>query len=99
MRYFETVFMEEVNEFVPKLEGKIAKKIFYNIDNAEQTNDPKLFKKLQNDVWEFRTTHSGVQVRLLAFWDKTNNTNTLVVRLTVLLKKLTKFQKEKLNEL
>lgn len=62
MRYFETVFMEEANEFVSKLDRKIAKKIIYNIDNAERTNDPKLFKKLQNDIWEFRTSHSGVQV-------------------------------------
>ena len=42
--------MEEVNEFVSKLDMKISKKIIYNIDNAEQTNDPKLFKKLQNDI-------------------------------------------------
>lgn len=93
MKYFETVFMEEVNEFVSKLDRKIVKKIIYNIDNAEQTNDPKLFKKLQNDIWEFRTSHSGVQVRLLAFWDKTNNKNTLVVATHGFIKKVDKVPK------
>jgi phage-related protein len=85
--------MEEVNEFISKLDVKIAKKIIYNIDNAEQTNDPKLFKKLQNDIWEFRTSHSGLQVRLLAFWDKTNNTNTLVVATHGFIKKVDKVPK------
>lgn len=55
MRYFETKFLEEADEFISGLDRKTIKKIFYNIDLAEQTNDPKLFKKLQNDIWEFRT--------------------------------------------
>jgi hypothetical protein len=79
MRYFETKFMEEANEFVAKLDSKTIKKIFYNIDLAEQTNDPKLFKKLQNDIWELRTKFAGLQVRLLAFWDKTDSKETLVI--------------------
>ena len=61
MKYFETRFMEEVNEFISELDPKTIKKIFYNIDLAEQTNDPKLFKKLQNDIWELRAKFSGLQ--------------------------------------
>lgn len=79
MRYFETKFLEEANEFISHLDSKTIKKIFYNIDLAEQTNDPKLFKKLQNDIWEFRTKFAGLQIRLLAFWDKTDNKETLVI--------------------
>jgi phage-related protein len=79
MRYFETKFLEEADEFISGLDRKTIKKIFYNIDLAEQTNDPKLFKKLQNDIWEFRTKYAGLQIRLLAFWDKTDNKETLVV--------------------
>lgn len=66
--------MEEANEFISQLDPKVIKKIFYNID--EQTNDPKLFKKLQNDIWELRTKFVGLQIRLLAFWDKTDNKKT-----------------------
>ncbi|MDF0692878.1 type II toxin-antitoxin system RelE/ParE family toxin [Aquirufa ecclesiirivi] len=71
--------MEEANEFLGELDAKTIKKILYNIDLAEQTNDSKLFKKLQNEIWEFRTTFGGLQIRLLAFWDKTDNKHTLVI--------------------
>lgn len=70
MRYFETKFLEEADEFIANLDLKTIKKILYNIDLAEQTNDPRLFKKLQGDIWEFRTMFAGIQIRLLAFGTK-----------------------------
>jgi len=57
---------------------------------AEQTNDPKLFKKLQHDIWEFRTKYAGLQFRLLAFWDKSNNKETLVIATHGFIKKVDK---------
>ncbi len=90
MRFFETRFMEEANEFISKLDRKSIRKIFYNIDLAEQTNDPKLFKKLQNDIWELRTKFGGLQIRLLAFWDKTDNKKTLVIATHGFVKKVDK---------
>ena len=78
MRYFETRFLEEANQFLAKLDTKSANKIIYNIDLAELTNDPKLFKKLTAEIWELRTVF-GLQFRLLAFWDKSNNKETLVI--------------------
>jgi phage-related protein len=87
MKYFETIFMEEANDFIASLDAKIIRKIIYNIDLAEQTNDPKLFKKLQHDIWEFRTQYLGLQIRLLAFWDKTNQQETLLLPHMVLSKK------------
>ena len=67
MRYFETKFLNEADEFISKLDKKTARKIIHNIDLAEQTNDPRLFKKLQSEIWEFRTNYAGLQIRLLAF--------------------------------
>ena len=90
MKYFETRFMEEANEFIAELDPKTIRKIFYNIDLAEQTNDPKLFKKLQNDIWELRTKFAGVQIRLLAFWDKSDNKETLVIATHGFIKKVDK---------
>ena len=78
MHYFHTQFLEEADKFIAGLDPKTIKKVFYNIDLAEQTNDPKLFKKLQQDIWEFRTKYAGLQIRLLAFWDKTDDKETLV---------------------
>ena len=45
MRFFKTMFLVEADEFISQLDPKATKKVFYNIDLAEQTNDPKLFKK------------------------------------------------------
>ena len=90
MRYFETEFLDEAKKFLKTLQPKTAKKVFYNIDLAEQTNDPKLFKKLKSDIWEFRTKYAGLQVRLLAFWDKTDNKETLVIATHGFIKKVDK---------
>jgi phage-related protein len=90
MRYFETLFMEEAEDFIATLDSKAIKKIIYNIDLAEQTNDPRLLKKLQNEIWEFRTMYAGLQIKLLAFWDKTNSTKTLVIATHGFLKKVDK---------
>lgn len=90
MRYFETKFLNEAEEFLDKLDPETTRKIIYNIDHAELTNDPKLFKKLQNDIWEFRTEFAGLQIRLLAFWDKTDNKETLVIATNGFIKKVDK---------
>ena len=90
MRFFETRFLVEADKFISGLGKKTIKKIFYNIDLAEQTNDPKLLKKLQNDIWEFRTKYAGLQIRLLAFWDKTDNNETLVLATHGFIKKVDK---------
>jgi phage-related protein len=97
MKYFEIRFLEEAEEFISKLDSKTIKKIFYNIDLAEQTNDPKLLKKLQNDIWEFRTKFAGLQIRLLAFWDKTDNKETLVVATHGFVKKVNKVPKNEID--
>ena len=90
MRYFETQFLEEADKFISQLDPKAIRKVFYNIDLAEQTNDPKLFKKLQKEIWEFRIRHNGLQIRLLAFWDKTAPTATLVFATHGFIKKVDK---------
>lgn len=39
--------------------------------------DKELFKKLNDDIWEFRTRYQATTYRLLAFWD--NEAGSLVV--------------------
>lgn len=96
MKYFETRFLVEADKFLANLDPKTRRKIFYNIDLAEQTNDPKLLKKIQNDIWEFRTVHMGLQIRLLAFWDKSDNRSTLVVATHGFIKKGDKLPKSEI---
>ncbi|MGV3529568.1 MAG: type II toxin-antitoxin system RelE/ParE family toxin [Flavisolibacter sp.] len=90
MKYFQTKFLEKANEFLAGLDRKSAAKVIYNVDLAEQTNDPRLFKKLQGEIWEFRTKFAGKQIRLLAFWDKTEKMGTLVLATHGFIKKVDK---------
>jgi hypothetical protein len=82
--------LPEADAFIASLDPKAAKKVLYNIDLAEQTNDPGLFKKLQKGIWEFRTLIGGRQIRLLAFWDKTDPKATLVFATHGFIKKVDK---------
>ena len=97
MQFFQTRFLEEADKFIAELDIKTARKVFYNIDLAEQTNDPRLFKKLQGDIWEFRTKYAGLQIRLLAFWDKTDNEETLVLATHGFIKKVDKVPKNEIE--
>jgi phage-related protein len=65
--------------FLRSLEDKHYKKILYNIGKAQLENDPELFKKLTDEIWEFRTLYQGLQYRFLVFWDKTSTNQTLVI--------------------
>jgi len=96
MKYFETRFLENAENFISELDEKIVLKIFYNIDIAEQTNDPKLLKKLKEEIWEFRTKYAGLQIRLLAFWDKTDKNKTLVFATHGFVKKVDKVPKNEI---
>jgi len=78
---YEVLFMEQARAFLGGLNEKVRIKIIYGIDKARFVNDSTLFKKLRDDIWEFRTEYSGIQYRLLAFWDKdkSGESETLVV--------------------
>lgn len=76
---FEIGFLEEARQYLLEQDDKTRIKILQNIEKAKILNDPKLFKKLQGEIWEFRTYFNGKQHRLLAFWDKRDKKNTLVI--------------------
>ena len=82
--------MSEAFGFSKSLDTKHSQKILYNIRKAQQKYDPELFKKLTDDIWEFRTLYQGLQYRMLAFWDKSDSTNTLVISTHGFIKKQSK---------
>jgi phage-related protein len=84
---FNIDFLEDALEFLSTLDDKARNKILYNVNKSRYLNDPKLFKKLTEQIWEFRTEFNKLQYRLLAFWDKTDTNNTLVIAATGLIKK------------
>ncbi len=90
--------MEAAKEFIANLDKKSASKVLYNIDLAEQSNDTKIFKKLRGEIWEFRSKYLGNQHRLLAFWDKSNNRNTLVIATHGFIKKTSIVPKKEIHK-
>jgi phage-related protein len=76
---YEVRFLEPAKGFLDDLDAKSREKVLFNIWKSRETNDPELFKKLSGDIWEFRTRFKSKQIRLLAFWDKSSDKETLVI--------------------
>lgn len=94
---FRVEFLEESKEFLNEQDEKTRDKILYNIWKARSTNDKELFKKLQDEIWEFRTKYNRAYYRLFAFWDKEDNDNTVVVSTHGLIKKTDKTPKSEIE--
>lgn len=97
IKRFGVELLEEAFKFLEKIELKHRKKILQNLNRAQYHTDPKLFKKLDGEIWEFRTKFAGSQYRLLAFWDKTDDTDTLVFATHGIIKKTSKVDKKEIN--
>jgi phage-related protein len=95
---FQVEFLEEAVEYLENLDEKSRSKIIYNIDKARFVNDPKLFKKLDDEIWEFRTKYAGKQHRLLAFWVKENRKLSLVIATNGFVKKVSQVPKSEINK-
>jgi len=93
---FKIRFLEEAAEFLETLDEKAREKIIYNIRKAQIINDPELFKKLNEEIWEFRTLFNKTHYRMFAFWDKTEKIETVVISTHGIIKKT---DKTPLNEL
>jgi phage-related protein len=89
-KLFDIVLLDEGYEFLSNLGKKQYEKILFNIRKAQTRHDPELFKKLKDEIWEFRTLYQGFNFRLFAFWDKTNSKNTLVISTHGIVKKTSK---------
>ena len=95
---FDVLFLEQAIKFIESLDDKTRTKLFYNIDKAKLIQNPKLFKKLNGTIWEFRVFYKGNQVRLFAFWDKTKPINTLVIGTHGIIKKVSKVPKSEIEK-
>ena len=97
-KLFDIIFLDEAFEFLNNLERKHYEKILYNIRKAQVEQDAELFKKLNDDIWEFRTLFQGLQYRLLAFWDKIDIENTLVISTHGFIKKRSKVPESEIQK-
>lgn len=95
---FKIKFLTDAKFFLDDLDDKSREKIYYNIWKSTQINDNELFKKLQDEIWEFRTLYNKTYYRLFAFWDKDDKENTIVISTNGLIKKTDKIPKGEIEK-
>ena len=81
---FDVKILDEVFEFFDDIESKAVEK--------------ELFTKLDSDIWEFRTLFNKKKYRVLAFWDKSDRKETLVVGTNGFIKKTKKTPKKEIEK-
>jgi len=95
---FQVLFLEEAASFLEELNPKSREKILYNIRKAQVKLDSELLKKLNDNIWEFRTHYANNHFRLLAFWDKSGDKESLVIATHGFLKKSNKTPKDEIRK-
>lgn len=93
---FNVLLSDEAKAFIKSLDIKLQKKITYNIQKSREVNDPKILKKLTDEIWEFRTRYDKNQIRLLAFWDP--NLKSLIICTHGFVKKSQKTPKHEIEK-
>ena len=88
----------DADTFLRRIDEKASRKIKDNIYKASLCLDPVLLKKLTGEIWEFRTLYAKTHYRLLAFWDKQENSNTLVIATHGFIKKTEKTPQKEINK-
>lgn len=98
MDKFKVIFLTEAREFLLDLDEKSRDKIIFNIDKARSQNNNELFKKLNSEIWEFRTLYNKSYFRIFAFWDKTDKIDTLVLATHGIIKKAGKTPEKEIEK-
>jgi phage-related protein len=98
VKYFEIFFLDDARDFIAALDPKEREKIIYNMERSQYEKNPKLFKKLDDELWEFRTRYNRKQYRLLAFWDKRGSSKSLVIATHGFIKKTQKLPANEINK-
>ena len=93
---FKVKFLEDAKVFLDSLDDKPRDKIVYNIWKSKNINDDELLKKLEDDIWEFRTLYNKIAYRLFAFWDETEK--SMIVATHGIVKKTKKTPKKEIEK-
>lgn len=98
MLRFDVIFLEEARDFLLNLDEKSRDKIIFNIDKAKIKTDKELFKKLRDEIWEFRMLFNKTHFRIFAFWDRDEEQETLVLATHGIIKKTDKTPKREIDK-
>lgn len=92
---FDVDFLQEAMDFLESIEEKARRKIIYNLHKARKYNDLELLKKLNDNIWEFRTLYRKTHYRLFAFWAK--DQNKLIIATHGIIKKTKRTPKKEIE--
>ncbi len=95
---FQIIFLKEAREFILEIDYKAKSKIQLTLKKALLSNDVSCFKKIDQDIWEFRTKFKRMQYRLFAFWDKRDSLNTLVICTHGIIKRRSKIPRKEIDK-
>ncbi len=95
---FKIELYKDATNFLRRIDENIRRKIVENIHKASLCLDPKLLKKLTGNIWEFRTLYKGKQYRMLAFWDKRDSKDTLIIATHGFIKKESKIPQKEIEK-
>jgi phage-related protein len=95
---FDLIFLDEAVLFLDSLQPKTRAKVLYNMWKSQALLDPVLFKKVGNEVWEFRTDFANQCIRMMAFWDKRSHVLIWVVVTHGFIKKSGKLPAAQVNK-
>ena len=87
--------------FIPAKTNKVqsgTKRVSIYVDKAKVKTDNELFKKLKGEIWEFRTLYNKTYFRILAFWDKEDKQQTLVLTTHGIIKKTEKTPEKEIEK-
>ena len=90
--------MRDAVVFIEQQEPSVQRKILYNMTKAQYSNDPILFKKLNQQIWEFRTLYNRNYYRIFSFWVSLNSILPVVVSTHGIIKKSKKIEKQDLSK-
>ncbi|MBK8625188.1 MAG: type II toxin-antitoxin system RelE/ParE family toxin [Saprospiraceae bacterium] len=93
---FKVKFLEDAKVFLDSLDDKPRDKIVYNIWKSKSIKEDELLKKLEDDIWEFRTLYNKSAYRLFAFWDETEK--SMIIATHGIIKKTDKTPKKEINK-
>lgn len=94
------IFLPQAEDFVDSLEEKTRRKLLQAVRKTSDRIIGQWFKKLtgSDGIFEFRIDDNGKFYRLFAFWDKSQQNETLIVGTHGIIKKTDKTPKEEIKK-
>lgn len=94
----DIILLDEAEKYYYSLSEKCQIKLLKSFDKTKEGIKSKWFKYLGDEIWEFKDKDQNKFIRLLAFWDKTRDKETLIIATHGFDKKTNKTPKNQINK-